>query len=179
MATHIGSAAPLRSGVMAGETLSALTARLGTSPTGLPASEAGRRYMALGPNDLSAARQWSTIREAVRSAASPLVVILLVAGAASAFLRETTDAVIIGAIVLLSSGLNFWQTARSERAVKRLQARCMTFSPSSRCYTSSISESGGALTLPHAGVPRAFAMWHLCRPAQRVWALATFGAFAA
>ena len=57
----------------------------------------------------------------MRGSANPLVVILLVAGLASAILGEVADAAIIGGIVLLSAGINFWQTFRSERAVTRLQ----------------------------------------------------------
>jgi Mg2+-importing ATPase len=49
------------------------------------------------------------------------VAILLVAGAASAFLGEIADAAIIAGIVLMSTGINFWQSFRSERAVRQLQ----------------------------------------------------------
>ena len=56
----------------------------------------------------------------LRSAANPLVIILLIAGIASAVLGETTEAAIIGAIVLMSAGINVWQTFRSQRAVARL-----------------------------------------------------------
>ena len=53
--------------------------------------------------------------------ANPLVVILLIAGTASAFLGEVGNASIIFAIVILSGAINAWQTLRSERAVERLQ----------------------------------------------------------
>ena len=56
-----------------------------------------------------------------RLIANPLVVLLLVAGTASALLREVADAAIIFVIVLASSGRNAWQTMRSARAVRRLQ----------------------------------------------------------
>jgi len=65
----------------------------------------------------------SEVVEFLRVSANPLVLILLVAGTASAFPGEVTDALIIGCIVFLSAGINFWQTFRSERAVKRLQAQ--------------------------------------------------------
>jgi Mg2+-importing ATPase len=61
------------------------------------------------------------VAEFVRASANPLNVILLVAGGASAVLGEVADAAIISGMVFLSSGLNFWQTFRSERAVRRLQ----------------------------------------------------------
>jgi Mg2+-importing ATPase len=103
------------------ETLGQLLARLRTSPRGLSSAEAESRLAQSGPNEPTSTRLGSKIIEFVRSAANPLVVILLVAGAASAFLGEVTDAAIIGGIVLMSAGINFWQTFRSERAVRRLQ----------------------------------------------------------
>ncbi len=57
----------------------------------------------------------------MRGSANPLVVILLIAGLASAILGEVTDAAIIGGIVFLSGGINAWQTFRSQRAVSRLR----------------------------------------------------------
>ncbi len=59
--------------------------------------------------------------ELIRGSANPLVIILLIAGLASAFLGEVTDAAIIGGIVFLSGGINAWQTFRSQRAVSRLR----------------------------------------------------------
>jgi Mg2+-importing ATPase len=103
------------------ETIAELFARLGTSSRGLSSREAEERLQTYGPNEMAVARLRSKIAEFLRAVVNPLVVILLVAGTASAFLGQVGDAAIIGAIVLLSSGLNFWQTFRSERAVKRLQ----------------------------------------------------------
>ena len=101
--------------------LEQLLPSLQTSKEGLSTAEAQRRLEALGPNEPSAARLRSKAVELLRASANPLVLILLFAGTASAFLGEVTDAVIIGVIVSLSAIINFWQTFRSERAVKRLQ----------------------------------------------------------
>ncbi|WP_277957953.1 magnesium-translocating P-type ATPase [Anaeromyxobacter oryzisoli] len=105
------------------EPLEQLLAQLGTSSGGLSTAEAQRRIEVLGLNEPTTTRLRSSVVEFLRASANPLVIILLVAGAASAFLGEVTDAAIIGAIVILSAGINFWQTFRSERAVKRLQER--------------------------------------------------------
>lgn len=51
----------------------------------------------------------------------PLVIILLLAGVASAVLGEVSNAVIIGLIVSASTGLNWWQTHRSSKAIARLR----------------------------------------------------------
>ena len=52
---------------------------------------------------------------------NPLVIILLIAALASAFLGEVVDASIIVTIVLLGVAINFIQTYRSQRAVERLR----------------------------------------------------------
>lgn len=51
----------------------------------------------------------------------PLVIILLLAGVASAVLGEVSNAVIIGLIVSASTGLNWWQAHRSSKAIARLR----------------------------------------------------------
>ena len=53
----------------------------------------------------------------------PLVLILLIAAVASAFLGGAVDAGIITAIVLLSVAIDFVQTYRSERAIEQLRER--------------------------------------------------------
>jgi Mg2+-importing ATPase len=103
------------------ESLAELLARLGTSEEGWSTREAEERLQALGPNALGASPLSSRLAELLRSTANPLVVILLVAAVASAVLGQIGDAAIIGSIVFLSAGLNFWQTFRSDRAVRRLQ----------------------------------------------------------
>ncbi len=103
------------------ETLEEVLSRLDTSAKGLSTEQARRRLGEHGPNELTTTRLRSEVAEFLRSAANPLVLILLFAGMASAFLGEMADAAIIGGIVFLSAVLNFWQTFRSARAVKRLR----------------------------------------------------------
>ena len=103
------------------ESLEAVLLRLGSSRDGLSDAEAARRLQESGPNEMTQTPWRVRVLELVRGSANPLVVILLVAGGASAFLGEVADAAIIGAIVLLSAGLNVWQTFRSGRAVERLR----------------------------------------------------------
>jgi Mg2+-importing ATPase len=104
------------------ESLDSLFARLQTSRAGLSAGEAGQRLKSFGPNQLQRARVRSELAELVRASANPLAIILLIAGVASGLLGEVTEAVLIAGIVVLSSGINVWQTFRSQRAVSRLQA---------------------------------------------------------
>jgi Mg2+-importing ATPase len=104
------------------ETVAEMLARLGTSKNGLSSAQVAERLPVHGANDLAVTRLRSKVAEFLRAVLNPLVIILLVAGAASAFIGETEDGVIIGGIVFLSSAVNLWQTLRSERAVKQLQA---------------------------------------------------------
>ena len=107
--------------VLQHERLDDLFARLSSSREGLDSAEAARRLSASGPNEFQTTRRRAEIEELVRSAVNPLVLILLVAGVASAFVGEATDAAIISAIVLLSAGINAGQTFRSRRAVTQLR----------------------------------------------------------
>jgi Mg2+-importing ATPase len=61
--------------------------------------------------------------ELARDALNPLAAILLVAAVASTLAGEGTNALIIGVIVASSAAIGVWQKARSDAAVRRLQAR--------------------------------------------------------
>jgi Mg2+-importing ATPase len=98
-------------------------ARGGPAREGLSSQEAARRLRELGPNQQRRPRLKASTADLVRAAANPLVLILLVAAAFSAFLGQAVDAAIIAAIVFASIGVNAWQTLRSDRAVRRLQAQ--------------------------------------------------------
>ena len=100
-----------------------LLRQLETSPDGLTAAEAERRLFAQGLNEPPRDRIRSTFRELARATANPLNLILMVAAVAAASLGEVADATIIATIVVLSTALNYWQTFRSERAMRQLQAR--------------------------------------------------------
>ena len=104
------------------ESLDELLARVGTSNDGLSSAEAHRRLLASGPNEFSSTAG-SKVFALIRDAFNPLIIILLAACAASAALGQTVDAAIIAGIIALGTGVNTWQTSRSERAVKRLRAQ--------------------------------------------------------
>jgi Mg2+-importing ATPase len=89
---------------------------------GLTSEEAQRRLVQYGPNEPVPARQWSAWRELLGFISNPLVLILLIAAFASALLGAPTDAVIIVAIVVVSTTINFVQTYRSQAAAERLRS---------------------------------------------------------
>jgi P-type Mg2+ transporter len=90
--------------------------------SGLTSVEATRRLGEYGPNEPAPKRRLSAAVEIARLFANPLVLILLVASAVSAWLGEDADAGIIIAIVLLSVIVDFWQSYRSQQAADRLRA---------------------------------------------------------
>ena len=89
---------------------------------GLSSEAAAERLSQYGPNDPAPVKRGAPIFELLSLFLNPLVIILLVAGAASFVLGDETDALIILVIVLLSISINFFQTYRSQRAIGRLRA---------------------------------------------------------
>lgn len=92
-----------------------------TPREGLTTQEALRRLRQIGPNEPAPARRTATLLQILQLFANPLVIILLMASLVSAVVRDFVNAAIIITIVLLSSALNFIQTARSQRAAERLR----------------------------------------------------------
>src|ERR1044072_3692177 len=92
-----------------------------TMPDGLTSEKARKRLAQFGPNELASARPTRTLVQILRLFANPLIIILLIASVISALLGQVINAVIIAAMVLISSALNFIQTFRSERAARRLR----------------------------------------------------------
>ena len=102
-----------------GRTLAELMDDLSASPQGLTTLAAQQRQQPEGGRTLASAL---LVRAAtlLRGVLSPLSAILLVAAAASASLGDFTDALIITAMVALSSSLNLWQSYRSSAATRKL-----------------------------------------------------------
>jgi Mg2+-importing ATPase len=87
----------------------------------LPTDEARRRLGEAGPNEPARAPRTAGLVQILLLLANPLVIILLVASAASAVLGERVNASIIVLMVALSVVLNFVQTYRSHRVAERLR----------------------------------------------------------
>ncbi len=88
---------------------------------GLSAQEAASRLSQFGPNDPVATKRKSGFSNILHVFMNPLVVILMIAAAASAFLGQTVDAVIIAVIVLMSAAMDISQTYRSQKAIEQLR----------------------------------------------------------
>jgi Mg2+-importing ATPase len=99
----------------------ALLAELRASRSGLTDDEARRRLGEVGPNEPARAPRTAGLVPILLLLANPLVIILLIASAASALLGERVNASIIVLIVALSVLLNSVQTYRSHRVAERLR----------------------------------------------------------
>jgi Ca2+-transporting ATPase len=100
----------------------AVLERLGTDASrGLSAEEAAKRLRERGPNELQAAARISPWTVLAGQFKNILVAVLIAAVVMSAVLGHTVEAVVIGAILLLSVLLGFFQEYRAERAIEALR----------------------------------------------------------
>jgi Mg2+-importing ATPase len=91
--------------------------------TGLTSVEAAERLERFGANDPAPKHERSVVVSYAILFTNPLVLILLFAAIASAFLGDVPGATIIVVVVLIGVTTNFAQTYRSERAATALRER--------------------------------------------------------
>lgn len=89
---------------------------LDTSPRGLTAEEASERRKRFGPNMLPVKEPPALITLFFRQFLSPLIYILLAAAAASLLIGELTDAIFIGAVILLNAAIGTFQEWKAEQS---------------------------------------------------------------
>ncbi len=99
----------------------AVFSELKSVPSGLTHAEASKRLAEYGPNELQAARRISPWRILLEQLKNILILILLAATVASAFLGHAVEAVAITIIVLFAVVLGFVQEYRAERAIEALR----------------------------------------------------------
>lgn len=88
---------------------------------GLARQEAVRRYSLHGKNALQEKRKKTVIESFFSQLNDPLIYVLLVAAAISIFLEETSDAVIIGVVVVLNAAVGVIQEGKAQRALDSLR----------------------------------------------------------
>ncbi|MDR3491137.1 MAG: magnesium-translocating P-type ATPase [Gammaproteobacteria bacterium] len=98
-------------------------AKLNSSEQGLTSAEAKKRQVQYGFNEVIQKRYRSLILEAISHSTNPLVGILLLAAGVSAFTGNVVNSVIIIIMVVISIGLDYFQTHRSLVAISRLQEK--------------------------------------------------------
>src|SRR4051794_3048620 len=90
-------------------------------PPGLAAEQAPGRLREFGPNEVEPPARAGMLVLFAATFLSPLALILLVAAGVSAAVGEYTSTGIIAVDLLSSSGIQFWQTLRSDEAVRALR----------------------------------------------------------
>ncbi len=98
-----------------------LLKRLNTTAAGLSSSEATDRLKQFGPNILRPPQKRALVLQFLARFKNPLVIILLVASAVSAFTGDVTSFLIISAIVIMSVTLDFIQEHRAGKAAEELR----------------------------------------------------------
>ncbi|NPA06536.1 MAG: cation-translocating P-type ATPase [Chloroflexi bacterium] len=95
---------------------------LGTDPTtGLSEEEARRRLEQYGPNQIVERGPESPWRIFLEQFRDPLVILLLLSAAVSAFLGDYKEAIAIMIIVVLNAAIGFSQEYRAEKAIAALK----------------------------------------------------------
>jgi len=94
---------------------------LDVSEAGLSQAEAEKRLTEYGPNELQKEKHASPIKMFLKQFTDILIIILLFATAFSIAIGQTTDAVVIIAIVFATAMLGFVEEFRSEKAVEALK----------------------------------------------------------
>ncbi|MDA1372697.1 MAG: cation-translocating P-type ATPase [Proteobacteria bacterium] len=89
---------------------------------GLSTADAERRLREVGPNEIARGQAASPWRLLLTQFSSPVIWLLFGACVVSAALSEITDAIAIGAIVIINGLVGFFQEYRAERAVLALRS---------------------------------------------------------
>jgi Mg2+-importing ATPase len=121
-------------------------ASLGSSETGLTSEEAARRLAADGPNQFELKVHRGLLAKALRRAAEPLTVILLLSAALSGSAGDWQSFLIIVCIVALSIVLDLYQEREAETAIEALK--------SSVAVTAMVVRDGKAVALPVKSIVR-------------------------
>ena len=94
---------------------------MNATASGLTSSEAADRLRQVGPNILRPPRKRALVLQFLARFKDPLVIILLIASAVSAFTGDVTSFLIISAIVVMSVTLDFIQEHRAGKAADDLR----------------------------------------------------------
>lgn len=88
---------------------------------GLTVREAGERLRREGKNEMRAPRKKTAAESFLEQLNDPLIYVLLVAAAVSVMLREVSDAVIIGVVVVLNAVVGMLQEGKARKALESLK----------------------------------------------------------
>jgi magnesium-transporting ATPase (P-type) len=126
-------------------------ARLASDRGGLSAAEAHRRLKVHGPNALPRTAPPPLWRIAIQQLASPLMLVLLAAAAASLAIGDSKDAALIAAVVGIDAALGAWQQLKADRSSRALEKLLEV--------TATVTRAGAVLELPAAEVVPGDLLW--------------------
>lgn len=95
--------------------------KLGVSESGLTAEEAKKRLDRYGPNKLAEEEKISKFKILLHQFTSPLIYILIIAGAVTILLKEYIDSGVIFAVVILNAIIGYIQEYKAEESVRALK----------------------------------------------------------
>ncbi|MEQ8483471.1 MAG: cation-transporting P-type ATPase [Pseudomonadales bacterium] len=136
------------------DTRQVLTA-LNTGPNGLDSAEAERRVRDYGPNSLPAAKPRSAIRRLLAQLHNLLIYVLLASAMLAIAIGHVTDALVIGAVVVINAIVGFIQEGRAEQALDAIRAlidpRVAVLRDGQRCSVAAQGLVPGDIVLLEAG----------------------------
>lgn len=88
---------------------------------GLSKSEAAKRLGEYGPNALKEGRKKTPIESFLEQLNDPLICVLLVAALVSFLLKEVSDAIIIGVVILVNATVGVIQEGKAQKALESLK----------------------------------------------------------
>lgn len=103
------------------QNLTALLEYHQSSPDGLTSNEAAIRLRRYGPNVFHPQKKYATLLKFLSKFNNPLVIILLVASAVSAFTDDVTNFIIISLVIMMSITLDFIQEYRAGKEAEKLR----------------------------------------------------------
>jgi Mg2+-importing ATPase len=134
-------------------------AKLKSGPTGLTGARVDEARLEYGSNQLKANETHGVLMDILLRFKNPLVIQLMIIAAVSLWTADsasdTASAVVVGAMVLLSVGLGFFQERRSGKAVEKLQemveTNCIVLRDAAEAEIPMEQIVPGDLVLLHAG----------------------------
>ncbi len=94
---------------------------LKTSNIGLTSSEAKKRLISEGPNKLTRKKKFQFLKHFLKQFKNSIIYLLLAAALISYVLKNYNDAIVISIILIINTGLSFFQEFKSENALDKLQ----------------------------------------------------------
>ncbi|MFH0752070.1 MAG: HAD-IC family P-type ATPase [archaeon] len=94
---------------------------LKTSEKGLKSSEIANRFKKYGRNEIKKKDSINAFRILLSQFTDPIIYVLIAAVILSAVVHETTNAIVIGAIILLNAAFGFVQEYKAEKAIELLK----------------------------------------------------------